>query len=169
MIKYFRVKFGHKLNKGAFMNKKWAVVLSLIGIFILVFGGLTYFSLENKKETAQNSAFISEKNQDKTSTSKKRSGEKGKGSSPSKASSKQPLSQTDQIEQEVQAFNTSVLSQDYYLEKVENGRLSYEKITEDSLKRLEQESGNKNLGHYQVLHEGKMISVLTGNEEGTDT
>lgn len=154
------------------MKKKLTIVLSLLGMLALVGGGFSYFSLNTESETAQDSVFISEKKQEKNTSDKAATNEKSKSSaSQSKAeeNEKQTLSKDSKKEKEVKAFNASVLSQEYYLEKVENGKLSYEKATEEGLNALEKQAEGKSLGHYQVLHEGKMISVLTGNEEGTDT
>lgn len=156
------------------MNKKLSILLSLIGILVLGIGTSTYFSLNQKNETAQSGVFISEENKEEVSRKKsegekKKSKEKTSDSMTKNIKNLEKESLSKEKSKEVQAFNESVLSQEYYLEKVENGKLSYEKATEEGLKLLEKEVGNKNVSHYQVLHEGKLISVLTGNEEGTDT
>lgn len=169
MIKFSNAFNVCKLEQGEPMKKKLAVGLSLLGMLAFIGGAFTCFSQDTKKETAQNSVFISEKKQEKDTSVENTTSEKTKpSSSQAEVEEKQPLSKDDKKEKEVQAFNTAVLAQDYYLEKVENGKLSYEKATEEGLKRLEKQVGDKNLSHYQVLHDGQMISVLTGNEEGTD-
>ncbi|MFD2252758.1 hypothetical protein ACFSJM_00040 [Lactococcus formosensis subsp. bovis] len=153
------------------MNKK-TLLLCFLGVFLIIGGTFAYFSLDSKNEADKDSIFIAEEKQEKDSSEKKKTSTKVKDSdsqSESKEKAKQPLSKDSEKEKDIEVFNETVLSQDYYLEKVENGKLHYEKATEERLRLLEKQAGDKNLSHYQVLHEGKMISVLTGNEEGTDT
>ncbi|UYT10387.1 hypothetical protein [Lactococcus garvieae] len=65
-------------------------------------------------------------------------------------------------QKERKEFNKEVLSQDYYVENVDSeGKLTYIKATEESLKLLESKAKDNQLSTYQVNYEGQFISVLT--------
>lgn len=152
------------------MNKK-TLVSCFVSLVILGGGTVAYSSFSSAQEVAggekpQTSTIEVSLGKDNSQSKEKKEIE-AKSSSEDKvpSSSSSETQQDNQIEQKHKAFVTQAVKQDFYLEKVDaSGKLTYEKATDEKLKALMNKTSSDKGSIYQVVYNGKLISVLsTGN------
>ncbi|MFK4925910.1 hypothetical protein ACI1TM_04370 [Lactococcus garvieae] len=143
------------------------LVLSLLVFCLIAVGGVSYYLLQANQE------LISRKPETQTiqtqdtkknvaHSEKQLKTEKSTVQAPKNSENKTTNEQ--KVQEERQAFNKEVLSQDYYVENVDSqGKLTYVKATAENLKLLEAKAKDNQLSTYQINHEGQMISVLTSS------
>lgn len=146
-------------------RKSKPLIWSVLFLCLVLCGGIFYyFSQTREGTTAQQASKMTQTTdttKNKSEKEKQSKAEKSPVQTPQPSESKTTVEQKTQEEQK--AFNKEVLSQDYYVEHVDdNGNLTYVKATEKELQALE--SKNNSLSAYQVNYDGQLISVLTTPE-----
>lgn len=160
-------KVTSKQFKEIFMSKK-TLVSCFLSLVILSGGAVAYSSLSSAQEVARgenSQTSTTEVSLDKdNSHSKEKKEVEAKSSSEDKgpSSSTSETQQDSQIEQKHKAFVAQAVKQDFYLEKVDaNGKLTYEKATDEKVKALMNNTSSDKGSIYQVVYNGKLISVLS--------
>lgn len=146
-------------------RKSKPLIWSVLFLCLVLCGGIFYyFSQTREGMTAQQASKMTQTTdttKNKSEKEKQSKAEKSPVQTPQPSESKTTVEQKTQEEQK--AFNKEVLSQDYYVEHVDDkGNLTYVKATEKELQALE--SKNNSLSTYQVNYDGQLISVLTTPE-----
>ncbi|USI65735.1 hypothetical protein LMK05_00265 [Lactococcus petauri] len=167
------------------MNKK-LILTSFLALGVIGAGTVTYGSLTSAHkvagETAQTQQEVSspklssgatnsevdKKIQEPTDTEMSSSEELETPNVSKETSETTVASQTkenpvvDQEEKEQAEFAEEAVKQDFYLEQPDaNGTLSYVKATDETVKELMDETNSDNVGIYQVVFNGELISVLS--------
>ncbi|WP_242359681.1 hypothetical protein [Lactococcus petauri] len=145
------------------MNKKTFLTF-LFGILAVGIGILAYCSMTSSKGTEHSSA-SSVRSFEQVESNGSRQKIKLNTSSPKQSASQESkkVNKTEKVKQERKAFNKEILSQNYYVEHVDDkGNLTYIKATEKELQELE--TNNSSLSTYQVNYDGQLISVLATPE-----
>lgn len=167
------------------MNKK-LILTSFLALGVIGAGTVTYGSLTSAHkvagETAQTQQEVSspelssgvtnsevdKKIQEPTDTEMSSSEELETPNASTETSETTESSQTkenpvlDQEEKEQAEFAEEAVKQDFYLEQPDaNGTLSYVKATDETVKELMDETNSENIGIYQVVFNGELISVLS--------
>lgn len=155
-------KIKTNLRRNLLKRKSKPLIWSTLFLCLVLCGGIFYYFSQTREGTmSQKSPSKMTQTTDKTKNTSQKEKKSKAEKNPVKAS--QPSESKSTVEQKTQeeqkAFNKEVLSQNYYVEHVDDkGNLTYVKATEKELQALE--TKNNSLSTYQVNYEGQLISVL---------
>ena len=147
-------------------RKAQPLIWSLLLLCLALGGGIFYSFSHTKQEVTpkQATSKVSQtlETKENTSQTEKKSNAK-KDSIQTSQNSESKTTVEQQTKEEQKTFNQEVLSQNYYVEHVDDkGNLTYIKATEKELQALE--AKNNTLSTYQVTYNGQLISVLASPE-----
>lgn len=136
----------------------------LVLCVVLVGGGIFYYSSQIKQEAIpkqEELKIVQSEDAKEEVSQKEKKVEIEKRSVQAPINSGKTTNEQKNTEQ-LEAFTKKVISQDYYVEKVDStGKLTYVKATEKVIQELEGKTKANKLSTYQVNYKGQMISVLT--------
>lgn len=131
-------------------NKKILGFISFLGVIALVSGGFFLLTRSNslpKNGQAREKASLTLTQTVKTSSSRKEE--------------KTTSESSKEVKESANKFNETAVANDFYVELMKDGKVTLEKATKANLEELEKEKSSSEVSIYQVVQDGKLISVIS--------